>query len=67
MPKGMLDGEPSQIGYVFAVVALIAAASDFSMIHRGGLAGAPRIARHLWRMCLALFIAWGSAAGQPRP
>ncbi len=66
MPGGMLDDEPSQLGYVFAVVALIAAASDYRMIRRGGLSGAPRIARHLWRMCLALFIAWGSAAGQPR-
>jgi uncharacterized membrane protein len=66
MPKGLLDGEPSQLGYVFAIIALLAAASDFSMIHRGGLAGPPRVARHLWRMCLALFIAWGSAAGQPR-
>jgi uncharacterized membrane protein len=66
MPGGMLDDEPSQLGYIFAVVALIAAASDFRMIRRGGLSGAPRIARHLWRMCLALFIAWGSFAGQPR-
>nr|MEA2796969.1 hypothetical protein [Phenylobacterium sp.] len=66
MPGGMLDDEPSQLGYVFAIVALIAAASDFRMIRRGGLSGAPRIARHLWRMCLALFIAWGSFAGQPR-
>lgn len=30
------------------------------MILRGGISGAPRIARHLWRMCLALFIATGS-------
>ena len=66
MPGGMLDDEPSQLGYVFAVVAAIAAASDFRMVRRGGLSGGPRIARHLWRMCLALFIAWGSFAGQPR-
>jgi uncharacterized membrane protein len=66
MPGGMLDDEPSQLGYVFAVVTLIAAASDIRMIRRGGFSGAPRIARHLWRMCLALFIAWGSFAGQPR-
>ncbi|WP_372784000.1 hypothetical protein [Phenylobacterium sp.] len=66
MPKGLLDGEPSQLGYIAAVIALLAAAADFRMIRRGGLAGPPRIARHLWRMCLALFIAWGSAAGQPK-
>lgn len=46
--------------YAFAVVAAIAAAGDLRMIRRGGIAGAPRIARHLWRMSLALFIAAGS-------
>ncbi len=30
------------------------------MILRGGISGVPRIARHLWRMCFALFIASGS-------
>ncbi len=30
------------------------------MIRRGGISGNPRIARHLWRMCAALFIATGS-------
>ena len=30
------------------------------MILRRGISGAPRIARHVWRMCLALFIASGS-------
>jgi uncharacterized membrane protein len=66
MPGGMLDDEPSQLGYVFGSVAALAAACDLGVIRRGGLSGAPRIARHLWRMCLALFVAWGSAAGQPR-
>jgi uncharacterized membrane protein len=66
MPGGMLDDEPSQLGYVFGSVAALAAACDLGVIRRGGLSGAPRIARHLWRMCLALFIAWGSFAGQPR-
>lgn len=66
MPGGMLDDEPSQLGYVFGSVAALAAVCDLGVIRRGGLSGAPRIARHLWRMCLALFIAWGSFAGQPR-
>ena len=30
------------------------------MIRAGGLRGAPRLTRHLWRMCLALFIATAS-------
>ena len=37
------------------------------MIARGGLVGTARIARHLWRMCTALFIAVGSFfLGQPQ-
>ena len=57
-------GTPEASGYAtvfaFAVVAAIAAAGDLRMIRRGGVSGAPRIARHLWRMSLALFIAAGS-------
>jgi hypothetical protein len=41
-------------------VALIAAAGDIRMLVRGGIAGTQRIARHLWRMCFALFIASSS-------
>ncbi|THD71500.1 hypothetical protein [Phenylobacterium sp.] len=66
MPKGVLDGEPSQVGYVFAVVATLALIGDLRMIRQGGVFGRQRIARHLWRMCAALAIAWGSFAGQPR-
>jgi hypothetical protein len=42
----------------------LAAATDLSVIWRAGLSGAQRIARHLWRMCLGLFIAVGSFAAQ---
>jgi uncharacterized membrane protein len=65
-PGGLIDGEPGQIGFVLAGVATLAALSDFRVVRRGGLTGAPRIARHLWRMCAALFIALGSAAAQPK-
>ncbi|MDB5423473.1 MAG: hypothetical protein JWQ29_889, partial [Phenylobacterium sp.] len=66
-PRGMVDGQqPYQIAVVFGAIAALAVVLDLRMIRRGGLAGAPRIARHLWRMCLALFIAAGSFAGQPR-
>jgi hypothetical protein len=41
-------------------VAVLAAAGDVRMLMRGGIAGALRIARHLWRMCFALFIAASS-------
>jgi uncharacterized membrane protein len=65
MPKGLLDGEPSQLGYVVAGLAVLAAVSDLRVLRAGGVSGPSRLARHLWRMCLALFIAWGSFAGQP--
>jgi uncharacterized membrane protein len=53
--------------YVFSILALLAAVGDFRMIRRGGITGAQRISRHLWRMIFALFIATGSLfVGQPQ-
>ena len=46
--------------FVFGTVGLLAAIGDIRMIRSGMLRGAPRLARHLWRMCFALFIASGS-------
>jgi uncharacterized membrane protein len=43
--------------FVFASFAAFAAAMDLKLILRGGISGAQRIARHLWRMCFALFFA----------
>ncbi len=54
---GLLDGAPPARYYVFAFFAAFAAATDLNMILRGGLTGAPRIARHVWRMGFALFFA----------
>jgi uncharacterized membrane protein len=45
---------------IFGLVALFGGAGDRRMIRAGGLTGAPRLRRHLWRMCTALFIASGS-------
>ena len=45
---------------MFGVVALFAGEGDRRMIRAGGLKGASRLRRHLWRMCAALFIAAGS-------
>jgi uncharacterized membrane protein len=45
---------------VFGVIALLAGAGDLRMIRAGGLRGTLRLNRHLWRMCVALFIAAGS-------
>jgi len=45
---------------LFALIALFAAEGDRRMIRAGGLKGAARLRRHLWRMCTALFIAAAS-------
>lgn len=54
--------------YSFTVVIAIAAIADVKVILSGGISGAARIARHLWRMCVALTLAAGSAFtnGLPR-
>jgi uncharacterized membrane protein len=46
--------------FAFGLVALLAAAGDIRMLRLGGVAGAKRLVRHLWRMGVALFIAAGS-------
>lgn len=56
-PTGLLDGLPWQPAFVFASVAALAAALDLKVILARGVFGAQRIARHLWRMCIALLIA----------
>ena len=56
-PKGMKDGVPAVAYFIFGSVALLCAVSDVRMLVRGGVVGAQRIARHLWRMSVALLIA----------
>jgi uncharacterized membrane protein len=45
---------------IFGVLVLSAGVGDRRMIRAGGLQGTARLKRHLWRMCVALFIAAGS-------
>ena len=47
--------------YSFTAVLVIAVSGDAKVVLAGGISGAPRIARHLWRMCLGLTLAAGSA------
>jgi hypothetical protein len=54
------DGVPIGMAFFMGSVMLLAAAGDISMLVGGGVHGAKRIARHLWRMCFGLFIAAGS-------
>ena len=46
--------------YLFAGLFALAAALDLKVIRRGGIAGVPRLSRHVWRLCTALFIAAGA-------
>src|ERR1700677_4890735 len=39
---------------------LLAGAGDVRSLTRGSISGSPRLTRHLWRMCFALFIASAS-------
>jgi hypothetical protein len=58
--SGLIDGQPAQVMYLFIALMGLAAGLDLKVIVHGGAEGAPRIARHLWRMCAALFMATGS-------
>jgi hypothetical protein len=64
-PTGRVDGLPPGPAIMFGVVAGVASLLDLRMLARG-IQGAHRIARHLWRMCFALWIATMSFfLGQP--
>jgi hypothetical protein len=54
------DGVPVGMTFFMGSVMLLAAAGDVRMLVGGGVRGAKRVARHLWRMCFGLFIAAGS-------
>jgi hypothetical protein len=46
--------------FIFGIVALLGAAGDTRMIRSGGIEGRPRLKRHLWRMCFAMWVAAAS-------
>lgn len=48
------------MSFVLAAALLLAAAGDLRIMRSGPPRRGPRLARHLWRMCFALFIAAGS-------
>jgi len=54
------DGVPVGMTFFIGSIMLLAGAGDVRMLMHGGVLGAKRIARHLWRMCFGLFIAAGS-------
>jgi uncharacterized membrane protein len=54
--NGLRDGYPAAAYFIFGSIALLASALDTRMLIRGGVLGAQRIARHLWRLNLAFFV-----------
>ena len=59
-PHGWHNGVPFGMYFLLAAVMMLAAVGDARIIRFGVHRGGPRLARHLWRMCFALFIAAGS-------
>jgi hypothetical protein len=59
-PTGMKYDYPPGPYFFMGSVAVLAATGDIRMFIRSGISGPHRIARHLWRMCFALFIASSS-------
>jgi hypothetical protein len=59
-PTGMKYDYPPWPYIMFGSVAVLATVGDVRMLAHRGISGTQRIARHLWRMCFALFIAAAS-------
>ncbi len=57
---GMVYDYPPGPYFFLGTVAVLATGGDVRMLRRNGISGTQRIARHLWRMCFALFIASSS-------
>lgn len=60
LPGRTLAGVPFFMHAFLASVMMFAVWGDMRVLRAGALQGRPRVARHLWRMCFALFIAAGS-------
>jgi hypothetical protein len=59
-PGGALNGVPFFMLFFIGSVMALSAAGDVRVMWWGPPRGRSRLARHLWRMCFALFIAAGS-------
>ncbi|HEX8395701.1 MAG TPA: hypothetical protein VF665_25335 [Longimicrobium sp.] len=59
-PAGVPFRTLGVMSLLIATLLLLAAAGDLRILRSGMPRGGPRLARHLWRMCFALFIAAGS-------
>jgi hypothetical protein len=59
-PGGVTCRTVGVMSFVVATALLLAAVGDVRILRFGAPRGGQRLARHLWRMCFALFIAAGS-------
>jgi uncharacterized membrane protein len=59
-PDGVTFRTIYVMSFFIATVLILAAVGDVRILRSGPPRGGPRLARHLWRMCFALFIAAGS-------
>jgi uncharacterized membrane protein len=65
------SGRPEMVPmFIFGGMGLLAAAGDLRMIRARGIQGPRRTARHLWRMCFAMWVAaasffWGPPGRVP--
>jgi hypothetical protein len=59
-PGGVPRRTIGVMSLILAAVLVLAAVGDVRILRFGAPRGGPRLARHLWRMCFALFIAAGS-------
>jgi uncharacterized membrane protein len=65
-PDRQQFGDPPGPYLLFAVVGLVAGIGDVRAVRAGMPGGVARLARHLWRMCFALWIATASFFLGPR-
>jgi len=56
-PDHMFGKYPAGFYYLFSVVALLCACGDARTLWLGHLDGVQRLARHIWRMCFAMWFA----------
>ena len=57
---GRMFGYPPPLFFTFGPIALLAAIGDIRVLRAGAPQGRRRLVRHLWRMCVALFIGTAS-------
>ena len=55
--RGRPEAAPT---FIFSAMAIGGAIGDVKMLRAGGIEGKPRIKRHLWRLCFAMWVAAAS-------